>query len=144
MSADEARRPAKPAPLPTPETAHFWEGTKVGELRIQRCGACGGAYFYPRPSCPTCGSLDVTWEVASGRARLHTYLISHRAAPGFEDQTPYAIAVVELDEGPRMMTNIVGIDNTPENLELDMALEVDFEDRGDQRVAVFRPRRSDT
>jgi uncharacterized OB-fold protein len=81
----------------------------------------------------------VEWFVSSGRARLHTYVISHRPAPGYEAQVPYAIAVVELDEGPRMLTNIVGVDNTPESLELDMALEVDFEPRDDQMVPVFRP-----
>ena len=138
MAGDEQQR--KPAPRPTPETEHYWEGTKLGELRIQRCDACGQAYFYPRPSCPFCSSSDVTWIVASGHARLHTYLISHRPAPGFADEVPYAIAVVELEEGPRMMTNIVGVDNTPENLVLDMALEVAFEARGDQDVPVFRPR----
>jgi len=68
---------------------------------------------------------------------LHTYVINHRAAPGFEP--PYAIAVVQLDEGPRMMSNIVGIESTPENLELDMALEVTFEPRGDMMLPVFQP-----
>jgi uncharacterized OB-fold protein len=129
----------KPSPKPTPETEHYWEGTKLGELRIQRCHACGQAYFYPRPSCPFCFSTDVSWEVASGRARLHTYLISHRPAPGFADDVPYAIAVVELEEGPRMMTNIVEVEQTPEALVLDMDLAVDFEARGAQSVAVFRP-----
>ncbi|MGH9029732.1 MAG: Zn-ribbon domain-containing OB-fold protein, partial [Acidimicrobiales bacterium] len=96
-------------------------------------------YFYPRASCPACGCTDVEWITASGRGRLHTYLINHRPAPGFEDDAPYAIAVVELDEGPRMMSNIVGIENTPENLVIDMALEVIFEPRGDTQVPVFRP-----
>jgi uncharacterized OB-fold protein len=81
---------------------------------------------------------------SSGRGRLHTYVISHRAAPGFEADVPYAIAVVELDEGPRMLTNIVGVANTPESLVLDMPLEVDFEERGDQVVPVFRPSRDPT
>ena len=77
---------------------------------------------------------------ASGRGRLHTYLISHRPAPGFEADVPYAIAIVELDEGPRMMSNIVGIPNTPEHLVLDMELRVEFEPRGDDmQVPVFRP-----
>jgi uncharacterized OB-fold protein len=75
----------------------------------------------------------------SGRARLHSYVISHRAAPGFEDEAPYAIAVVALEEGPRLMTNIVGVENTPENLVLDMELEIAFQERGDQCVPVFRP-----
>jgi uncharacterized protein len=144
MSDESGSRPAKFAPVPTPDTAHFFEGTAAGELRIQRCRACGRAFFYPRSGCPHCGSIDVAWERASGRARLHTYVISHRAAPGFEDQVPYAIAVVELAEGPRMMTNVVGVANTPEALALDMDLEVDFEPRGGVAVPVFRPARSST
>jgi hypothetical protein len=133
----EATRKARPTP--TPDTEVYWEGTQHGELRLQRCTACATAFFYPRSACPFCGSTDVKWFVSAGRGRLHTYVISHRAAPGFESQVPYAIAVVELDEGPRLLTNIVGVDNTPESLELDMALEVDFEPRGEQMVPVFRP-----
>jgi hypothetical protein len=131
--------PGKPAPIPTPETAPFFEGTSNGELRIQRCRSCNEAYFYPRPSCPKCFSSDVEWFSASGRATLHTYVISHRPGPGFEADVPYAIAIVQLEEGPRMMTNIVGVPNTPENLVLDMDLVVDFEPRDDQMVPVFRP-----
>ena len=130
---------AKAVPRPTPDTAPFWEGAARGELRLQRCRGCDDTFFYPRASCPRCGSSEVEWFAASGRARLHTYLISHRPAPGFADQVPYAIAVVELEEGPRMMTNIVGVANTPEQLVLDMPLEVAFEARGDQQVPVFRP-----
>jgi uncharacterized OB-fold protein len=79
----------------------------------------------------------VEWVVASGRARLHTYLINARPGPGFEE-TP-AIAIVELEEGPRMMTNIVGIANTPENLKLDMPLQVTFEERDGTWIPLFRP-----
>ncbi len=139
MSDRGARTPAKFAPQPTPDTAPFFEGTAHGELRIQRCAACAKAFFYPRSGCPHCGSTDVAWERASGRARLHTYVINHRAAPGFEDQVPYAIAVVELEEGPRMMTNVVGVDNTPEALVVDMDLVVAFEARGEWFVPVFSP-----
>ena len=129
----------KPTPNPTPETQPYWDGARAGELRIQRCTACREHYFYPRPFCPRCGSSAVEWVTASGRAKLHSYVISHRPAPGFEDEAPYAIAVVALEEGPRMMSNIVGIESTPENLVLDMDLEVAFQERGDQRVPVFRP-----
>jgi len=131
--------PSKPVPRATPETQPFWEGTAAGELRLQRCASCDAHYFPPRPFCPTCLSDDVTWERVSGRGRLHSYVINHRPAPGFE--APYAIAVVELAEGPRMMSNIVGVENTPENLVLDMALEVDFEPRGEMALPVFRPAR---
>lgn len=129
--------PAKPMPMPTPTTAQYWAGAADGELRIQFCHRCQLHYFYPRPTCPHCGSADVSWAVACGRARLHTYLINHRPAPGFP--APYAIAIVELAEGPRLMTNIVGIPNTPEHLRLDMMLRVVFEPRGDQWVPVFTP-----
>jgi len=130
---------SKPTPQASPETLPFWEGCEAGELRLQRCQSCEKHYFPPRPFCPRCLSTDVVWDGVSGRARLHTYVINHRPAPGFEDDAPYAVAIVELEEGPRMMTNIVGIENTPDNLVLDMALEVTFDPRGDGRVPVFRP-----
>src|SRR5215470_4841977 len=129
----------KPIPKPTPETQPYWEGARAGELRVQRCRACGEHYFYPRPFCPRCASADVEWVAVSGRARLHSYVISHRPAPGFEADAPYAIAVVALEEGPRLMSSITGVENTPENLVLDMELEVAFQERGDQCLPVFRP-----
>ena len=127
----------KAAPLPTPETQPYWDGCAAGELRLQRCTHCDAHYFPPRPFCPDCLSDEVTWEALSGRATLHTYVINHRAAPGFE--APYAIAVVQLEEGPRLMSNIVDVEQTPEALVLDMALEVTFEARGDVHVPLFRP-----
>jgi uncharacterized OB-fold protein len=76
----------------------------------------------------------------SGRGKLYSYVINYRPAPGFQDDAPYSIAVVELDEGPRMMTNIVGVPQTPEDLVLDMALEVSFEDVNDEiTLPKFRP-----
>lgn len=131
--------PDKPAPSPTPETQPFWDGCAAGELRLQRCKPCDAAYFPPRPFCPRCGSDAVEWVRASGRARLYSYVINHRPAPGFADDGPHAIAVVELEEGPRMMTNLVGVPNTPEDLVLDMPLRVTFERRGEVSVPLFQP-----
>ena len=105
--------PGKPVPVPTPETQPFWDGCAAGELRIQRCTDCSTAFFYPRPICPACGSVNVEWFTASGRATLYSYVINHRPAPGFEDDGPYAIAVVQLAEGPRMMTSLIGVPATP-------------------------------
>jgi uncharacterized OB-fold protein len=128
----------RPLPEPTPETRHFWDGTRAGELRLQRCDDCRHAYFPPRPFCPKCGSRQVSVFKASGRARLYSYVIHHRPAPGFTP--PYAIAVVELAEGPRMMTNIVGCPQTPEALQLDMPLEVTFEKQSDSiTLPLFKP-----
>ena len=113
-----------PLPTPTPETRHFWEGTRAGELRLQRCTACEKAYFHPRPFCPACGSRKVEVFRSSGRGFLYSYVIHQRPAPGFTP--PYSIAVVELEEGPRMMTNIVGVPQTPEALQLDMKVKAVF------------------
>jgi len=130
---------AKPAPVPTPETQPFWDGCAAGELRIQRCMDCAKPYFDPRQVCPSCGSVNVEWFTASGRATLYSYVINYRPAPGFEDDGPYAIAVVELTEGPRMMTNLTGVPNTSEDLVLDMPLRVTFEPRGEVYLPVFTP-----
>ena len=137
MSQDGYR---KPVPVPTPETQFFWEKCKEHELWIQRCQACQHVFFYPRFHCPQCLSADVPWFQASGKGTLWSYMINHRPIPGFEEETPYAIAVVQLEEGPRMMSNIVGVDNTPENLMLDMPLEVVFEDATEEiAIPKFKP-----
>ena len=133
--------PTRARPKPTPETQHFWDGTQAGELRLQRCDACANVYFPPRPFCPACASRKVSIFKASGKAMLYSYVINHRpAAPGFTP--PYAIAVVELQEGPRMMSNIIDCPQTPEALELDMKLEVAFEKLDDKiTLPLFRPAR---
>ncbi|WP_432842303.1 Zn-ribbon domain-containing OB-fold protein [Dactylosporangium sp. CA-092794] len=123
--------------MPTPESLPFWAGTLQGELRLQRCEDCERHYFYPRVSCRYCGSPRVEWRRVSGRGRLLSYIINHRMSPAAAGQQPI-IALVELDEGPRMMTNIVGVDPDPDLLALDARVTVDFEPRGDQAVPVFR------
>jgi len=128
---------ARPEPKPTPETAHFWEGTAQGELRLQRCRACTRAYFPPQPFCPRCANDDIEVVRASGHGTLHSYVINHRAAPGFT--APYVIAVVELEEGPRLLTNLVEVEPDPDVLPLDLPVEVVFQTVGDAALPVFRP-----
>ena len=113
-------------PQPTPETKAFFDGLRERRLLIQRCGECGQAYFYPRPFCPECLSGDVAWEEASGKGTLYSFVINYRNAPGFD--APYIIAVVELAEGPRMMTNLVGVEPDPDVVRCDMAVEVVYDD----------------
>ena len=130
--------PERPLPKPTPETAHFWAGTRNGELRLQRCQDCAATYFPPRPFCPECSSRNVADFAASGRATLESYVINHRPHPAWSE--PYAIALVRLAEGPRMMSNIVECPQTPEALQLDMPLEVVFSRQTDDIVLpLFRP-----
>lgn len=125
-------------PKPTPETQHYWDGAREGELRLQRCKSCAQAYFPPRPFCPECSSRDVEVFKATGKGTLYSYVINHLKSPGYEP--PFAIAVVELEEGPRLMANILDCPQTPEALVLDMALEVTFERLNDEiTLPQFRP-----
>ena len=120
-------------------TRPFWDAAREGRLLVRRCGACGRAHFYPRPFCPHCWSDDVWWEDASGRATLYTWSVVRRNdLPPFAQRVPYVAAVVDLEEGPRMMTNVVGCE--PSALSCGMPLEVSFETRTDEvTVPVFRP-----
>lgn len=130
--------PGRPRPEPTPETKHFWDGARERSLLLQRCDECSTTYFPPRPFCPACGHRAVSVFAASGRATLYSYVIHHRKVPGFTP--PYAIAVVQLEEGPRMMTNIIDCPQIPEALVLDMPLEVVFVPMDDEiTLPLFRP-----
>lgn len=125
-------------PTPTPETKHFWDGANAGELRLQTCNSCDHTYFPPRPFCPKCGSRDVKIIKSSGKGRLYSYIINHLPSPGYDG--PFAVAVVELAEGPRMMSNILDCEQTPEALQLDMPLEVTFERLSDEiNLPQFKP-----
>jgi uncharacterized protein len=130
---------AKAVPVPTPVTKPYWEATQAGELRIPRCTDCGMHFMYPRPRCPHCGSANLTWVKTAGRGTLYSYVINHMAAPGWEGDVPYVIAVVKLHEGPRMLSNLVGVPADPAALTLDMPLEVVFEPRGNVMLPLFKP-----
>jgi uncharacterized protein len=113
--------------LPTPDddTQPWWDAAREERLLVKRCGSCLRAHFYPRPFCPHCWSEDVTWEQASGAATLYTWSVVHsNDLPPFPAKVPYVAAVVDLDEGPRMMTNVVDCD--PADLRVGMALRVVF------------------
>jgi uncharacterized OB-fold protein len=127
-------------PVPTPETKPFWEGTKRRELRLQRCRDCQQFYFYPRPLCRYCLSRNVEWRTVSGRGRLHTFTVNYRAGKNTPLPVPYVIAMIELDEGPRLLSNLVGVDPDPAKLRCEMPVEVVFEDITEEiTLPRFRP-----
>ena len=127
-------------PVPTPESKPFWEGARRRELRIQYCTACSQYFFYPRPVCAHCMSRAVEWRTVSGRGRLHTFTVNFRARKGAPFPGPFVIAIVELEEGPRLMSNLVGVDPDPAKLRCDMPVEVVFEDITDEiTLPRFRP-----
>jgi uncharacterized OB-fold protein len=127
--------------LPTiePETQPYWDAVRESRLLFRRCADCGRAHSYPRPFCPFCWSEDVPWEQASGRATLYTYsTVFFNDLPPFNERLPYVAAVVDLEEGLRLMTEIVDAD--PADLKLGMPLEVTFRPLDDTITApFFRP-----
>jgi hypothetical protein len=129
----------KPLPMPTLETRPYWNGCKRHELRIQRCGACGHYQFYPRIYCTQCFDDRVEWVTASGRATVLSFTIVRRpVSPAFAQDVPYVVALVTLEEGPSMMTNIIGCE--PEKVEIGMRVAVAFEDWNEEiSIAKFRP-----
>lgn len=117
-------------PSPNPATRPFWDACKRRELIIQRCRNCAEHQFYPRSMCASCGSQDLHWVQASGSGTVLTWtVVRHPVSPAYADDVPYVIALVELDEGPRMMSQIVGSD--PDSIRTGMTVEVCFEDRTD-------------
>lgn len=101
---EHCEAPVRPSALSLP----FWEACKRNELVIQRCADCGAAIFYPKYYCAECLSGNLIWEKASGRGTIYTYTVVHSYAPsGFADSVPYVLAIVELEEGVRMMCNVI-------------------------------------
>ena len=121
------------------ETAAFWDACAEGRLVVPRCDTCGELFWYPRLVCPFCGSPSVTYTEVSGRGTIYARTIMRRGAGPFRDAAPYVIAYVTLDEGPTIMTNIVGAD--PESVQVGQAVEVVFDPVPDSTDAVprFRP-----
>ena len=118
---------SKPLPLVLPETAGFWAAARRHELVIQACRACGAKIHFPRLLCPQCLSQDLGWERASGQGTVYSFTIVHKALDEcFGPLLPYVYAVIELAEGVRMISNVVGI--APEEARVSLPVQVVFED----------------
>ncbi|MGH7820095.1 MAG: Zn-ribbon domain-containing OB-fold protein [Candidatus Binatia bacterium] len=132
------KKTPKPLPRVDEENKWFWEACSRHELYVQKCRRCATVRFYPRALCPACLSAETEHLRCSGHGRVHTFTVTHQnQAPGFRDQLPYVMAYVELDEGPRLLTNIVG--TKPEEVRIGMPVVVEFEDVADGiSLAKFR------
>ena len=126
-------------PAPDESTEPYWAATRDGKLLVKRCGDCRRHHFYPRPFCPRCWSENVEWTEASGRGTVYTYsTVRVNDLPPFGEKVPYHVAIVELDEGPRLMTNLV--DCEAEDIRIGMPVEVTFREHDEEfTLAVFRP-----
>ncbi len=135
---DDVRAADRPLPRPDPVSAPFWEATTRGELLIQHCPACGHRQFYPRALCTACAATP-EWETARGRGTVHTFtVIRQNHATPFRDLLPYVVAMIELDEGPMLMGNVVGC--AIDDVTIGMPVEVFFEPAGDDvSLPFWRP-----
>lgn len=134
-AADELARMVRRTPLDEP----YWTSLEEGRLDFQRCQNCGAAWLPPREECPSCLAGEWRWETASGRGRLISWVVYHVAlAQPFRARVPYNVAIVELDEGPRLITNLLGTDERPPRIEAPVELQIQRE--GGLAMARFRLR----
>ncbi|HZT06550.1 MAG TPA: Zn-ribbon domain-containing OB-fold protein [Chloroflexota bacterium] len=138
------RRPPKPLPIVDHDTKAYWEGCLRGELLLQRCSACGAFRHPPSPMCSGCLSTEHEWVSAKGTGTVYSFVIVRRAFhPAWETDVPYVVAIVELDEGPHIMTNVTDID--PDQIEIGMAVQVWFDQASDAiALPKFRTRQGVT
>ncbi|WP_119418324.1 Zn-ribbon domain-containing OB-fold protein [Desertibaculum subflavum] len=128
-----------PLPLPAPnaDSAAYWAGAKAGKLLLQRCRDCGATWFMSRHLCASCWSEQVESVEASGRGRVHSFTVIHRApSAAFAGQVPYVVALIDLAEGPRMLANIVGAG--AREIAIGELVRVTFEQRGDGALPQFQ------
>jgi uncharacterized OB-fold protein len=131
------RLPTTP-PIPTAETEEFWAATAKGTLLLARCDACENVIWYPKGFCSACSSFAISWFPASGRGTVYSFTIVRRGLGAWQAVAPYVIAYVELEEGPRVMTNIVGCDQA--SVRVAMPVEIVFDDTGEGNALYrFRP-----
>lgn len=129
-----------PRPLPRfpePDTEKFWKATKNHELTYPTCDDCGTIIFFPRRHCTKCGSTKQTWHVSRGEGTVYTYsVIRQNRNPAFKDLGAYALAYVDLDEGFRMMTNVMGVADPTKDIKVGMRVKVQWEDQPNAEVSL--------
>ncbi len=127
-----------PAPTVTTTTRAFWEATARGEFLLQRCDACDLVIWFPRSHCPECATTVLPTFRASGRGVVYSHTVIRKVGNDYRGAVPFVVAYVELDEGPRIMTNIVGCE--PADVSVGMRVEMEFHDTGEGNALYrFRP-----
>ncbi|WDL97685.1 Zn-ribbon domain-containing OB-fold protein [Alicyclobacillus sp. ALC3] len=128
----------RPLPVPDGDTVVFWDACNQEKLVIQRCQHCENYIFYPRAVCPRCMSSDISWVESSGHGRVYSYTVAYRPAhPAFTDDCPYIVALIELEEGVRVLSNVIKV--AVDELYCEMPVEVVFLDIGGMKLPLFQP-----
>ena len=125
-----------PLPIVNADSREYWQGANQNRLMVRKCKACAALHFLPRHLCPHCWSDDLEWVAAAGTGTVHSFTVIRRAPlSSYAPRVPYVVALIDLDEGPRMMTNIVGDDAL--DTKIGDRVELRFEARGDQNLPQF-------
>ena len=135
-------KPTRPLPkFPEPDTQPFWEATKNHELRYQVCDDCDGIVFFPRRHCNHCMGLNLSWKTSRGEGTIYTYTVIRQIGhPVFRELIPYAVVWVDLDEGFRMISNIVGVEDPTNDLTIGQRVRVTWEDQENEvSLPLFTP-----
>lgn len=133
--------PERPLPkLTEADTAEFWTRTKQGKLSYQRCADCAAIVFYPRRHCTHCLGNNLEWQTASGKGTVYTFSVVRQSyQPFFRTQVPYVVAWIDLDEGPRILSNVIGLTDPATQLEIGQAVTVEWEPHEELSIPLFKP-----
>lgn len=139
--AEQPREPQRPLPrLKELDTRAFWEATRNKELRYQRCDDCETVVFYPRRHCTGCLGSNLSWYTASGKGSIYSFSVVRQSYhPFFRSRVPYAVAWIDLDEGPRLLSNIVGVEDPAADLTIGQQVVVEWEEHEELSIPLFRP-----
>jgi len=135
------REPRRPLPrMQELDTKAFWEATQNKELKYQRCDDCETIVFYPRRHCTGCLGSNLSWHTASGKGSIYSFSVVRQSYhPFFRARVPYAVAWIDLDEGPRLLSNVVGVEDPGAELTVGQSVVVDWEEHEELSIPLFRP-----
>lgn len=139
--SEQKKTPTRPLPRTDElDTQAFWEATKTKEFKYQQCASCGTVVWYPRAHCTGCTSGKLEWKTASGRATVYSYSVVRQSYhPFFRNLVPYAVAWIDLEEGPRILSNVVGVDDPLNDVSIGQAVELEWEEHEELCIPLFRP-----
>ena len=135
------KEPRRPLPrLQELDTQAFWEATRSKELRYQQCDDCETIVFYPRRHCTGCLGSNLSWHTASGKGSIYSFSVVRQSYhPFFRARVPYAVAWIDLEEGPRMLSNVVGVEDPGAELSIGQQVVVEWEEHEELSIPLFRP-----
>ena len=133
--------PTRPLPKTNElDTKEFWEGTKEKEFRYQQCDSCDTIVFYPRRHCTGCTSGTLQWKVSVGKGTVYTYSVVRQSYhPFFRNMVPYTVAWIDMDEGPRILSNVVGVDDPANDVSIGQAVQLEWEEHEELNIPLFKP-----